>query len=483
MRAVEKLVANVVQQTESEIDAGQYQQKTRELLWRLDRRIPALIDETEAEAAALRLQRETETEKLPNLEARIEDLEEVLDEAFRFYRSHIGHLDTMGLGSVKGRGQAAERLTVRASNLVGRLEHRRKQLDAAGATSAAAPGDVSLEADVVAAQARLDRVATSLWTTCDIMDDLDIETAEYRKTLITATGELTTDVLDLEVLEGLFEDLSDWAQRWLVQRAPKIFGRVGLFLGILALFSVLGVIARKVVERVIGESRENLSELARRMIVSFASRIVVMIGFFVALSQVGVNVTALLTGLGIAGFIVGFALQDTLGNFASGAMILAYRPFDVGDTIEAGGISGKVHNMNLVSTTILTFDNQTLVVPNSKIWGDVIRNVTAQQIRRVDLEFHLAHDVDVVQAESLFGEICSGHPEILDDPAPAIHIHKVTPAAVVFIVRPWVKTQDYWPTYWGLTREAKLRLAAEGIAMGAEPHTVRLESDAASPVE
>jgi small conductance mechanosensitive channel len=158
-------------------------------------------------------------------------------------------------------------------------------------------------------------------------------------------------------------------------------------------------------------------------------------------------------------------------------MILVYRPFDVGDVIEAGGVYGTVDGMSLVSTTILTFDNQTLVVPNSKIWGDVIRNVTAQNIRRVDLEFGLSHAVDVVRAEEVLGSILREHPKVLRDPEPLVKVNKLTESNTQFVVRPWVKREDYWEAYWDLTRAVKLRLDREGIPLGIPRHEVRLHGE------
>ena len=115
-----------------------------------------------------------------------------------------------------------------------------------------------------------------------------------------------------------------------------------------------------------------------------ASKVIMLVGFLIVLTQFGVEIGPALAGLGILGFIVGFALQETLSNFASGLMILVYRPFDVGDVVEVAGHTGTVRLMSLVSTTIVSFDNQRLVIPNTKIWGDVIRNITAEENRRVD---------------------------------------------------------------------------------------------------
>ena len=179
----------------------------------------------------------------------------------------------------------------------------------------------------------------------------------------------------------------------------------------------------------------------------------------------GISVGPLLAGLGVAGFVIGFALQDTLANFASGLMILLYRPFDVGDIVETGGVFGKVKEMSLVNTTVLTFDNQTLVVPNSKIWGDVIKNVTAQDIRRVDLVFGIGYADDIPKAEGILEEVVRGHEKVLQDPQPVVKLHELGDSSVNFIVRPWVKRDDYWDVYWDVTRQVKLRFDAEGVTI------------------
>jgi small conductance mechanosensitive channel len=201
------------------------------------------------------------------------------------------------------------------------------------------------------------------------------------------------------------------------------------------------------------------------MIVSIAGGIVMLLGILFGLAQLGISVGPLLAGLGIAGFIVGFALQDTLGNFAAGMMILLFRPYDVGDLVEAGGVFGKVSHMSLVNTTILTFDNQTLVMPNSKIWGDVIKNVTAQEKRRVDMTFGIGYGDDIPKAEKVLMEVLTSHDKVLADPAPAVRLHTLNESSVDFVVRPWVKKEDYWDVYWDVTRAVKIRFDEEGISI------------------
>ena len=212
-------------------------------------------------------------------------------------------------------------------------------------------------------------------------------------------------------------------------------------------------------------NKVQVSKLMQDMLLSLSSKGIMFLGLLFALSQMGVQITALLTGLGIAGFIVGFALQDSLANFVAGIMILGYRPYDVGDIIEAGGVFGKVSKMSMVSTTILTFDNQTLIVPNNKIWGDVIKNITLQHERRIDLEFNIGLDEDIERVREIITEVIDSVDEILDNPEVSIEFNEMTPYAMVFVVRPWVKKELYWPIRWRLLKEIKEALTREGVTI------------------
>ena len=210
--------------------------------------------------------------------------------------------------------------------------------------------------------------------------------------------------------------------------------------------------------------RSQLSELMRATASRLAVSSVMLIGIGVILTQLGVQLAPLLAGLGIAGFAVGFALQNTLANLAAGALILGTRPYDLGDEIESAGVSGTVKRMSLVSTTILTPDNQTLIVPNSAIWSGVIRNRTAEPLRRVDLAFGVGYDEDVARVERVLGEVVTAEEKVLTEPAPIIRLHQLGDSTVQFIVRVWTRKERYWDVYWDLTRAVKLRFDQEGIA-------------------
>ena len=162
---------------------------------------------------------------------------------------------------------------------------------------------------------------------------------------------------------------------------------------------------------------------------------------------------------------------------AAGMMILIYRPYDIGDLVEAGGVMGKVKTMNLVSTTITTFDNQKLVVPNSKIWGDVIRNITAEPNRRIDMTFGISYSDDIDHADRVLNDIVKNHELILSEPEPDIRLHNLGDSSVDFIVRPWARTRDYWTVYWDITREVKKRFDSEGISIPYPQRDVHILKD------
>ncbi len=281
---------------------------------------------------------------------------------------------------------------------------------------------------------------------------------------------------------ALMSFLNNWFQKmisYLRENGLNILIKFLMVVGLLVLFNYLGKLASKLVITSIDASRFRPSRLLRNMIQNMSNRLVMLVGILIALSQLGISLGPMLAGLGVVGFIVGFALQDTLANFASGIMILFYRPFDVGDMVETGTVFGKVKHMSLVSTTILTIDNQTLVVPNNMIWGDVIKNVTAQNLRRVDLIFGVSYSDDIPKVEKILMEILTANKMVLKTPAPDVKLHELGDSSVNFVVRPWVRTDDYWNVHWDVTREVKMRFDAEGVSIPFPQTDVHLFEDKA----
>jgi small conductance mechanosensitive channel len=226
------------------------------------------------------------------------------------------------------------------------------------------------------------------------------------------------------------------------------------------LAALIGKAVKKAVVRIVGAS-----ELLKDFIVNIIRKLIFIVGLVVALSMLGINIGPLLAAIGAAGFIVGFALQGTLSNFAAGIMILIYRPYDVGDLVEIGGTFGAVDAMTIVSTTLMTLDNQKVVVPNNMIWGDKITNATGSDKRRVDMVFGIGYSDDIAKAQKILEEILLKHEAILKDPEPIVKVHELSDSSVNFVVRPWVKTENYWDVHWDVTRAVKERFDAEGVSI------------------
>lgn len=207
------------------------------------------------------------------------------------------------------------------------------------------------------------------------------------------------------------------------------------------------------------------SMLLNNFLVGMTFRIVMIIGIILGLAALEVDIGPLMAVIGAAGFVVAFALQGTLSNFASGIMIMLYRPFDVNDVVKVAGVNGKVSSLNLVSTTITTFDNKRMIVPNNEIWGNTITNASASKERRVDMVFGIGYGDDIDHAMQVLAEIVSAHPLTLATPEAVIQLHELADSSVNFICRPWVKTADYWTVYWDITRNVKVRFDAEGLSI------------------
>ena len=396
-----------------------------------------------------------------------QDVGELLDEGNRlleYLDSNIDQRSALGEDVKAANEHLEERLQARADGLAGLLRQTKKDID----TLAANPGldkDANAQAELVSLRNYRDVLAESQRLTVRLMDKHGMKTAELKQGIISATGRLSQDILDREVAGGLIEQWFADARSWLQNNGAGIVFRAVTFLLILFGFWVIARMARGAARRGLERSKLEVSSLGREFFVKSTGRLIMLIGLIIAIAQLGIEIGPLLAGLGIAGFVVGFALQDTLSNFASGLMILVYRPYDVGDAIEAGGVIGSVSQMNLVSTMIMTFDNQLLVVPNNKIWGDVIRNITNQETRRIDMTFGIGYSDDIAKAERVLTEIVTSHEKVLEDPAPVIRLHELGDSSINFVVRPWSKTGDYWDVYWDVTREVKRRFDAEGISI------------------
>ncbi len=398
-------------------------------------------------------------------EAYLQVLESV---RFQYYEALINHYESrkiLGLPFADSKERLKSALYIHAEALVGQIEFGSLALDEVQdrLSQDAANADLALAAANLAT--RNSESIDSLSLAIGLLDRLEVDTADYKTVLLQHAGGVSVGLFQSGVMDQLLGDWFDKASESIRENTPNLLLKLLIFFLVLFLFRFLSRLVRRLVRAACDRSSLDMSILLKDILVSVSGGTVMILGILMALSQIGISLGPMLAGLGVAGFVIGFALQDTLGNFAAGAMILTYRPYDVDDFIEVAGASGLVKKMNLVSTTIVTFDNQTLVIPNSKIWGDVIKNVTAQKVRRVDLEFGIGYRDDIEKTERILADILDSHDRVLKSPEPMIKLHSLGDSSVNFVVRPWTKTDDYWDVYWDITREVKMRFDREGISI------------------
>lgn len=189
-----------------------------------------------------------------------------------------------------------------------------------------------------------------------------------------------------------------------------------------------------------------------KSLIYYALLVVVVIA---AVGQLGVNTASFLTVVGAAGLAIGLAMKDSLSNFAAGVMLIFFKPFRKGDFVNAGGVTGKVEKITMFNTEFCTPDNQQIFVPNSAILGKVITNVNAKATRRIDIVSGISYDDDIDKAKAILKELLAADERILKDPAPQIAVAELADSSVNLVVRPWVKTQDYWAVRFDLIENMK----------------------------
>ncbi len=184
-----------------------------------------------------------------------------------------------------------------------------------------------------------------------------------------------------------------------------------------------------------------------------------------ALGHAGIQTTSILAALGAAGLAVGLALQGSLSNFAAGVLLVSFRPCRAGDYVDAGGCSGTVQSISLFSTTLLTPDNKKVIVPNAKIMSDAITNYSAMEQRRVDLVIGISYDANIGTAKQAIEQVLAAESRVLSEPAPLVAVRELAESSVNLVVRPWVKTADYWGARDALTENIKLALDDAGVTI------------------
>ncbi len=216
----------------------------------------------------------------------------------------------------------------------------------------------------------------------------------------------------------------------------------------------VAVLTRKYIRKVMIKAKmaEILAEFTSRV----AKILIIIFIIAIAIGFLGVDVGAAIIGISVvSGFIFGFAFQDTLGNLAAGFMIAITKPFRVGDYVDIAGKSGSINNVGASITTMTTVDNKRIIVPNSKIWGETIVNYTALNVRMIDMTVGISYNDDMSKAIKIAIDVLEKHPNVIKDPKPIVAVNNLGDSSVDLIVRPWVKTIEYWPTRRDLTKKIK----------------------------
>ena len=199
-----------------------------------------------------------------------------------------------------------------------------------------------------------------------------------------------------------------------------------------------------------------------RNIIYYSLMIVVIL---TALSKLGVETTSFLAILGAAGLAIGLALKDSLGNFASGVMIILFKPFKVGDVVNAAGVTGSVQEVGIFNSIFITPDNQKVIVPNGSITSGSITNINANDTRRVDLVVGIGYDDDIKKAKETLHTIINANEKVLLDKGVTVAVSELADSSVNFVVRAWVNTPDYWDVKFSLTEQVKITFDKEGISI------------------
>jgi len=265
-------------------------------------------------------------------------------------------------------------------------------------------------------------------------------------------------------METVYENLVNFATTYGI----KVIGAVLIFL----LGRVAAGLVRRLIVRILRRRSVDPAVISFAANLSFA--IILAFAVIASLAKFGVQTTSFVAILGAAGFAVGFALQGSLSSFAAGVLILVLRPFRLGDYIEAAGVAGTVKEIQLFVTVLATPDNVRILVPNSKVYGDTIKNYSANPTRRIDLIIGVGYGSPLKHAQEVLEKVIRSEKRVLQDPAPQIAVAELADSSVNFVVRPWVNKEDYWSVRFDLTERIKLELDQEGIEIPFPQRTVHM---------
>jgi small conductance mechanosensitive channel len=385
-------------------------------------------------------------------------IDEFLDSAIESTR----RLDHMGRDAADLWEQIDLFLSRRAESLAGRLHIGTADLRRLEEQSRSGVGSVEDQElwhlQLQTLQRRVDVLISSLKITSDDMSVRGLNTADYDQLIIETTGRITEDILDPEVLAGIIEGAWEDIAQWFRRNGPTLIVRAGMLL-LAILLTRFGFWVGWQVIRLILRPALLLQNLVSGLLRPTST----LVGLLIGLWTLGVNPATLLAGVGVLSVILGLALQDSLGNIAAGIFILLYRPYDVDEIVQAGGVVGRVKEMGLANTTIVTFDRRRLFVPNKKIWSEVIENRSAEPLRRTESTVRIRYDEDFDATIEYLREVMKKHELVLDDPPTEVFVSRLDDAWVEISVWPWTRAVHWWTMETNLSRVLRLALDEKGI--------------------
>ncbi|MDP7457598.1 MAG: mechanosensitive ion channel family protein [Candidatus Woesearchaeota archaeon] len=248
---------------------------------------------------------------------------------------------------------------------------------------------------------------------------------------------------------GSLADLKAQMLAKLINYLPKLIGVAVIF--------VIGFIIIKIITKIVEHffARVNFDRSAETFVENLVKVALWIVLIIILLANLGIDVSGLVAGLGIMGFIVGFALKDTLGNLAAGVFILFHRPFKVGDFVDAAGVKGTVDRIGISATEIHTFDGKKVTIPNGRVWGKAITNYSGLKERRLEMVFGIHYDSDINKSMKVLNALIKREERILEDPEPQVIVKELADSSVNLAVRVFVKKEDYWATKFDFLKAAK----------------------------
>lgn len=249
--------------------------------------------------------------------------------------------------------------------------------------------------------------------------------------------------------------LNDYVIPWLIN--------IGMAFAIFIIGRIVAGIIVNLVRKLL--EKTGTDDMLTNFVCSISKAVLMLFIVIAALNQLGVDTTSFIALIGAAGLAIGLSLQSTLQNFAAGVMLIMFKPFKLGDFVEAGGSAGVVEKITIFNTVMRTGDNREIIVPNGAIYGGTITNNSARDTRRIDMVFGIGYDDDLKKAKGLLNDILASDERILKEPAALVAVAELADSSVNFNVRPWVKSGDYWGVLFDVTEKVKLTFDENNISI------------------